>query len=521
MNRRESLLASIGLLLFALSAVFLFRARLHERTNMFQQACGMPVGILTPEVRGDAPSAVVFHGLGANAVVMRSLGQYLGEMGFRVYLLDLPGHGNNTDHFSFQRSEECAARLISQLERDGEIRLDNTVLVGHSMGGALAIRMADYFPTAATVAISPAPMIHAAGMPSGAILIEAPRRMPVNLLVLMGQFDFPYSRASAAELIQMGGGQRSQPEDFLQKRAIKLVTVPGATHTSLIFNVPRDSPIASWLNASVPTAAARRAVNSIRPELWSTFGLLGLLLMFPLAASSVARVFRLSSSPTDAAGISALRAILSWIAAGLIAVTTLKLIPQLSFLPLMFGGYLAFLLLVAGILLLVFLWRPLARMKTSSSTPANWRGVFLGVLLGVAAMIVFGAWVTLQLSDTWLNAPRWLCFFPAVLACLPYALAEEWVLGASGAGNRLANVRRYLLFGVLRLLLWLSILFALYVYSSGQILLSVLVFYMGIFSLLVRFGADAVRRRTNSVASAAVFTAILMAWFIASVFPII
>lgn len=135
-------------------------------------------------------------------------------------------------------------------------------------------------------------------------------------------------------------------------------------------------------------------------------------------------------------------------------------------------------------------------------------------------MLVFGAWMTLQLTDTWLNDLRWLRFFPALLACLPYALAEEWALGAPDAGNCLAKLRRYLVFLILRLLIWLSILFALYVYASRQILLSVLVFYMGTFSLFTRFGADALRRRTGSAAGAAVFTAILMAWFIAAVFPI-
>ena len=135
-------------------------------------------------------------------------------------------------------------------------------------------------------------------------------------------------------------------------------------------------------------------------------------------------------------------------------------------------------------------------------------------------MLVFGAWLTLQLTDTWLNDLRWLRFLAAALACLPYALAEEWALGSPGTGSWLASFRRYLLFIALRLLIWLSILFALYFYSSGQILLSVLVMFMGTFSLLTRFGADAVRRRTGSPAGAAIFTAILMAWFIAAVFPI-
>lgn len=520
MIRREWLLAAIGLSLFSLSAVLLLRERAPSREIVIPNACGMPVHVIDPPIQNDTSSAVVFHGLGANAVIMRSLGQFLAGMGFRVYLLDLPGHGNNKDRFSFERAEECAAKAISELERRSDIRPESTVLIGHSMGGALAIRMADYFPYAATIALSPAPMIRTGRMPVGAILMNPPRRMPVNLLILMGQLDFPYSRESADELVRMGGGQRSQPEDFLQKRALKLVTVPGATHTSLIFNVPRDSPLASWLNTSVPTGARHGVVNLIRPELWGICGLLGLLLLSPLAASSTARVFNLSNSSVAAGGYSWQRAVFAWMAAGFFAVTAMKLIPQLNFLPIKYGGYLASCLFLAGLALLVLLRMSPAKDGASRSSSPDWKGASAGALLAVATMIVLGAWLILQLSDTWLNAPRWLRFFPAVLACLPYALAEEWALGAPSAANWRERTRRYLLFGVLRLLIWLSILFALYVYASQQILLAVLVFYMGIFSLFVRLGADAVHRRTGSPAGGAVFTAILMAWFIAAVFPI-
>ncbi len=520
MSRREKLFAAVGILIFALSAAFLLHDRIPAKELVLTQACAMPIRVMNQPIHDDVPSAVVLHGLGANAVVMRSLGQFLASMGFRVYLLDLPGHGNNQDHFSFAHAEECAATAISQLERSGELRLQSTVLIGHSMGGALAIRMADYFPTAATVAISPAPMIRTGQMPPGAVLMSPPRRMPINLLIMMGQFDFPYSRAAAEELVRMGGGQRSQSEDFHQQRALKLVTVPRATHTSLIFNVPHDSALVSWLQDSASKNVRLWVVNAIKPELWGVFGLVGLMLLFPLAANSTARLFRLGDSSVVAAGFSALRAILYWIAAALFAVTALKFIPQFNFLCMQYGGYLASCLLLAGIALLVLIRISLAKDGAFRSTAPNWRGVLLGALLGFATMIIVGAWMTLQLSDTWLNASRWLRFFPAALACLPYALAEEWALGAPSPGNWLVTIRRYFLFAVLRLLIWLSILFALYVYSSGQILLSVLVFYMGIFSLLTRLGADAVRRRTGSLAGTAIFTAVLMAWFIAAVFPL-
>ncbi|MCL4522628.1 MAG: alpha/beta hydrolase, partial [Acidobacteria bacterium] len=328
MNRREWFFAAVGLVLLSLSTFFLLRERIPAREVVLAQACGTPIRIMTPPANKDAPAAIVLHGLGANAVVMRSLGQFLANMGFRVYLLDLPGHGNNRERFSLMRAGECTVQTISLLERLGEIRLDHTVLIGHSMGGALAIRMADYFPAAATVAISPAPMIHTSSMPAGAVLMGPPHRMPVNLLIMMGQFDFPYSRESAEKLVQMGGGQRDAPEDFLEKRALKLVTVPRATHTSLIFDLPNDSPLATWLHKSLPENVRPQVVNAIKPELWGILGLLGLAFLFPLAASSTVFALGLKHVPPTVAGKSAKSAALFWLVAGLFAVSALKLFPQ-------------------------------------------------------------------------------------------------------------------------------------------------------------------------------------------------
>jgi hypothetical protein len=211
---------------------------------------------------------------------------------------------------------------------------------------------------------------------------------------------------------------------------------------------------------------------------------------------------------------------LLWFAAGLLAVTALKFFVPLKFLHLYSGDYLASCLLLSGVVLSFALWK-LQPRNSSITSSHHWRAIAVGGVMGIATMLAFGAWMNWGLTDAWLNARRWLRFPVVLLACLPYALAEEWALPAPFAGDRLAKILRFLQFGAMRLLLWLSILIAVYVYSSGQVLLGVLVLYMGTFSALARLGADAVRRRTDSPAGAAVFTAILMAWFISSVFPLI
>ena len=87
---------------------------------------------------------------------MTYLGEDLAGHGLRAYLFDLPGHGDNQDAFTFPRTLQCATAAVESLIRAGKIDPRTTIFVGHSMGGAIAIRMADREPVLATIAISPA-----------------------------------------------------------------------------------------------------------------------------------------------------------------------------------------------------------------------------------------------------------------------------------------------------------------------------------------------------------------------------
>jgi pimeloyl-ACP methyl ester carboxylesterase len=519
LKRHDLLFAVIALVVLVLGWRVGASHRFPVRDVVLEGVCRVPVRIISQGAASGRPSVIVLHGLGANQRVMEAIGQAFAAANMTVYLLDLPGHGNNTIPFSFQRAEACTVEAVGALERQGQIQLDKTFLVGHSMGGALAIRLADYFPAAATAAISSAPLSPVSNMPPGAILMGPPRRMPVNLLVIVGQFDFPFVKHSAEKLVAAAGGERfKEPGDFLQRRAVRLVTISGATHTSLIFDVSVWNLILNrWFALSLPILPKSYLFASF---FWGpVIGLVGLAFLFPSAASGIVTNFRAGAVSSTVNPLSVRLSFRSWPVAGLFAVGALNFFMPLRFLRMYDGDYLASCLLLSGIVLCALLWS--TRNKSGGmKPPLPWRAVAAGGVLGMAAMLAFSAWMNWALTDMWLNSARWMRFPVLLLACLPYAIAEEWALGAPRAGNWVAKIRRYLLFGTLRLFIWLSILFALYVYSNQQILLAVLVFYMGLFSLIVRIGADAVHRRTNSPAGAAVFTAILMAWFIAAVFPL-
>jgi len=100
----------------------------------------------------------------------------------------------------------------------------------------------------------------------------------------------------------------------------------------------------------------------------------------------------------------------------------------------------------------------------------------------------------------------------------PYNLAEELALGSPGPTGKL---RRWLLYCALRLILWLALIFGILVLFSGHVLLALLAPYLIVGSLGQRFGANWIRSRTASPAAAALFSAILTAWFISAIFPLV
>jgi pimeloyl-ACP methyl ester carboxylesterase len=504
-KRLHSAFALLGALLFAISWIWISRVASPERYEVLHAGgCRTPMAILEPLNGSSRGAVVLLHGLSANRVVMKTLGERLTRAGLRVYLLDLPGHGNSTDLYSFARAETCATLTVEALVKRAEIYPDRTILVGHSIGGAVAVKMADRFPVAATIALSPAPMV-------------LPRRMPSNLLVLSAQFELPILKRTALSLEQAAGGDREASADFAERRAFKLVRVPHSTHSSLIFSPSVAALVGQWTGRALPKdslsppgAAGSTALGGV------AVGFLGLLLLFPAAADLLVRVLHAGGAQTPkpspapaGAGVILLR----WAVAALLGVAILYYARPLRFLHLEAGDYLASLLLIAAIVALA-----LDSKAAKAALYFERQSLLMAILLGLATILVTGAWLNWQLTDVWLNWPRWLRFAALFPVCWLYSFAEEATLGPPRDGPE--RVMRFSLFLAMRFELWLACMLALFAFGKGEILLLLLVFYLAAFSVAQRLGGDLVYRRTGSATATAAFDAILACWFIAAVFPL-
>lgn len=505
-------LSVAGLVLLVLGVLYSPEATLREEKLLTTKTCRVPATVLRDGAAKH--TIVVLHGLSADRKLMLNLGSWLASDATSVYLLDLPGHGDNPDPFSLARAEACAAEVLELLAVHGDLVPERTALVGHSMGGGIAIRLANRFPVAATIAISPG-------------VGRLPRRIPANLLVLTGEFDFPQLKCEAQKIASAAGGTRTEAEDFAQKRAFELLQIPHTTHTSFLFDPEAGRKIRAWLAQSLPGYPAGPERVVLRGTFASLSGLLGLVFLFPAAAALVLRVFR-PASQAPAGMPPAARIAVAWAAAALLAVAVLWLWVPLGWLRIYDGDYLASYLFLAGLALLLLLAKTGGSRAASLQESASNRGrrpvmlrdghgILTGTVTGLATMLVFGAWVNGWLYDLWLNPLRWWRFAAMLPFLLPYFIAEELALGPPESTWR-GRLRRYALFSGLRGILAAVLLVPIFLLGSGPVLALLLMPYLALFSLLQRMAAD--RLRTNSLAAAAVFSAILAAWFVAAVMPI-
>jgi len=192
-HRRGLFQAGVGVVLCAIG-FFLAHREPYEVHTVLATAggCTMPTDIY--EARSGMPvgSVVLFHGLSANRRVMTFTAQEFANQDLRVFVPDLPGHGKTPGPFSPQRVESCAETLVRDLAARKAIVPERTLLAGHSMGGAIATRVAAHFPVAGVLAISPAPMHPAPGLAPELLLFPEPPVLAAHSLVLSASWE-PFS----------------------------------------------------------------------------------------------------------------------------------------------------------------------------------------------------------------------------------------------------------------------------------------------------------------------------------------
>src|SRR5690242_8775526 len=94
------------------------------------------------EVIGDGPPVLLLHGWMCRIENMQQVGQELAKLGYRVYIIDLPGFGRSTLPLDAWGVPEYARLVAHYLDH---LNLKSVHLIGHSFGGRVSIVLgADY-----------------------------------------------------------------------------------------------------------------------------------------------------------------------------------------------------------------------------------------------------------------------------------------------------------------------------------------------------------------------------------------
>lgn len=503
MNRKPTWQALAGIACLIVGAVWTYaggRDYTEKRVNAVAGACRVDMTIIQkretpPQMKMGA--VVVFHGLAANKYIMRYLARSFAELGLTVYVPDLPGHGRTPGPFTAEKAEDCGRSLLRGLSARGLIVPYRTILAGHSMGGAIALRLAQEFRPAGVIAFSPAPMQAKHGVTPEKLLFQNPPALLPNTLITAGQFE-PKGLAANAEDLVAGNTDPT----------IQFHALPGQTHVSVLF-----SPSAAKLSQ----AWAARVLNLSNPAQLPSLlylgggalGFLGILLLSGPFLRELATV-----APEEVAGDSlvpgTLRFLAELVLASVAVLFLLRYMIPLRVVGLFEGDYLAsFFLLTGAILLLV---HPRLAIKKLAAEP----GVLLGAAAGAVILhLLVTGWFDLTVTSAWLTLQRWGRFPLFFLAAFVFLYALEILLGP------VTEPRKRLGIDYLAILLaWLVPVLGTFVLHSGQILLVLLMPYFALFFLFMRLGARLVRQRTASATAAAVFGAILLAGFSLVLFPV-
>ena len=505
MKRKQSLLAAAGLLLLLLgAALVLYSARGFTVHHFLVDAGSCPLTMDVVQKSGltedpERGAAILFHGLASNKIIMSYLARTFAAQGLTVYIPDLPGHGRSNGPFSPDQAESCATSFVRGLAARGLILPDRTILLGHSMGGDIALRIAPKFRPAGVIAISPAPMQTAHGVSPENLLYLIPPPLQPNTLILVGQYEFSSLVAKAADLAA------SQSDSTVQ-----FASIPGNSHVSVLFSTTVAAKMQDW-SARLLHLPHAAPIPSRANVFACLLGLCGIVLLagpflresFGHQAPAEPRSSHLPALP---------QVLLEFLAVSLAVVYLLRYWMPLRPLPLYQGNYLASFFLLAGLALLLLHPR-LAQSQFSAKPAVLLSAAFAAFILH---FLVTG-WFDLSFSYAWLTLHRWSRFPVFFFAVFLFFYALEVLLGPA---SDVRPARRLFLSLLLLTIVWLALVGGVLYLHSGEILLVLLAPYFVPSLLLIRLGTQLVRRSSASPTAAALFGAILLTGFCLVLFPL-
>jgi dienelactone hydrolase len=512
---RRRPLPAILVAVVALAAIVWALSRLTAATEGLAVERGMagdvPITIWRPaeaEAGDPRPAVVIAHGFAGSQPFMQPFATTLARNGYVAVTFDFPGHGINATPLpgGVEDYEALGDALIDALDRvvqearGLDATTDAVAVIGHSMGADAVVRYARENPEIpATVAVS------------GFETAEAPDR-PRNVLFVYGAWEPDQLKTQGQAAVREAAGEGATIEegrtygDPAAGTARAFVLADGVEHIGVLYDAESLSAARDWLD----TVFDRPDGGWIDRRGIALALLLGGLvaLGWPLA--------RLLPTVSDrpARGALGWRPLLA--VSGVAAVVTpllLRPVPT-GFLPILLGDYLALHFGVYGLITAAGVAWLRRRGHGTWAMPIAW-GPFLMAVAGTAAwgMLAVGVPVDAFVFNLTPVPGRWLLIAALAAGTLPFFLADAWLTRAAGGptGGYWATKGFFLLSLALAIALNLDALFFLIIIVPAILVLFAI---YGLFSTWVW-------RRTGSPWPAAMVEALVVAWAVAVVFPVV
>ncbi|MDP4007048.1 MAG: alpha/beta hydrolase [bacterium] len=102
---------------------------------------GLQVGY---KIAGEGPALLILHGWGSSSGKWERIASEITKQGFRVYAIDLPGFGASSPPDAVWGIKEYAFLVLAFMDAIGESKV---IIVGHSVGGQIALQLALFSPS--------------------------------------------------------------------------------------------------------------------------------------------------------------------------------------------------------------------------------------------------------------------------------------------------------------------------------------------------------------------------------------
>ncbi|HXX99903.1 MAG TPA: alpha/beta fold hydrolase [Candidatus Limnocylindrales bacterium] len=504
MNKKSQVwFALAGMLCLLIGGAFsLYASRRYKEKHYVVDSASCRMNLVVVERRdlsptGEAGSVVLLHGISANQEIMQYLARSFAEQGLRVFVPDLPGHGRSPGPFTPELAESCSTSLVRGLSARGMLNPERTILAGHSMGGAIALRIAERLRPAGVIAISPAPMQAAYGVIHENLLFHDLPHVVPKTLVLVGQLEPGSFTENARDLVSNNNGPTPP-----------FRIVPLNTHVSMLFSPTVAINSQAWASLALNLPEATR-LPSRANLLGSLMGLVGILLLAGPCIRDLVGKARREDSATSLPR-RWFRGVLEVVVISLFAVYVLHYWQPLRVLHLFQGSYLASFFLLVGLgLTLLHLREDWAQWRV----PAK---LFFGAAIsGFLFHFLIAGWFELTATSAWLTLQRWERFPLFLFATFLFLYGLELLSGPVEISRM-----RYRYWLLLVVLSWLALAAGVLYLKSGEFLVVLLSPYFALQFILSGLGVQLVRRLTGSATAAAVFGAILLAGLCLVLFPV-